>query len=61
MIGAAKGYKVIITFPEKNSKEKLETLKAYGAEVVICPATSFLEDPNSYHSQAVRIHQATPK
>jgi cystathionine beta-synthase len=60
MIGAAKGYKVIITFPEKNSKEKLETLKAYGAEVVICPATSFLEDPNSYHSQAVRIHQATP-
>lgn len=60
MIGAAKGYKVIITFPEKNSKEKLETLKAYGAEVVICPGTSYLEDPNSYHSQAVRIHQATP-
>ncbi len=60
MIGAAKGYKVIITFPEKNSKEKLETLKAYGAQVVICPATSFLEDPNSYHSQAVKIHQATP-
>ncbi|MBV8660607.1 MAG: cysteine synthase family protein [Candidatus Dependentiae bacterium] len=60
MIGAAKGYKVIITFPEKNSKEKLETLKAYGAEVIICPATSHLEDPNSYHSQALRIHKETP-
>lgn len=60
MIGAAKGYKVIITFPEKNSKEKLETLKAYGAQVVICPATSFLQDPNSYHSQALRIHAQTP-
>ena len=60
MIGAVKGYKVIITFPEKNSKEKLEALKAYGAEVIICPATNFLEDPNSYHSQAIRIHKATP-
>jgi cystathionine beta-synthase len=60
MIGAVKGYKVIITFPEKNSKEKFETLKAYGAEVILCPSTSFLEDPNSYHSQAIRIHKATP-
>lgn len=60
MIGAAKGYKVIITFPEKNSKEKLETLKAYGAEVVTCPSTSYLEDPNSYHSTAVRLQKETP-
>jgi len=60
MIGAAKGYKVIITFPEKNSKEKLETLKAYGVEVITCKSTSSLEDPESYHSQAVRIHKNTP-
>jgi len=60
MIGAAKGYKVIITFPEKNSKEKLETLKAYGAQVVTCPSTSYLEDPNSYHSTALRLHKETP-
>lgn len=60
MIGAAKGYKVIITFPEKNSKEKLETLKAYGAQVVTCPSTSYLEDPNSYHSTAVRLQKETP-
>ena len=60
MIGAIKGYKVIIAVSEKISKEKLETLKAYGAEVVMCPPTSFLQDPNSYHSQAMRIHKATP-
>jgi cystathionine beta-synthase len=60
MIGAIKGYKVIIAVSEKVSKEKLETLKAYGAQVVMCPATSFLQDPNSYHSQAMRIHKATP-
>ena len=60
MIGAAKGYKVIITFPEKNSKEKLETLKAYGAQVITCPSTSYLEDPNSYHSTALRLHKETP-
>jgi len=60
MIGAIKGYKVIIAVSEKVSKEKLETLKAYGAQVVMCPATSFLQDPNSYHSQAMRIHKETP-
>ena len=60
MIGAYKGYKVIITVSEKISTEKLQTLKAYGAEVVMCPATDFLEDPKSYHSQAVAIQKSTP-
>jgi len=60
MIGAIKGYKVIITVSEKISIEKLETIKSYGAQVVMCPATSFLEDPQSYHSKAVEIHHATP-
>lgn len=60
MIGAAKGYKVIITVSTKVSPEKLATLKAYGAHVVICPATDYLEDPRSYHSQALKIHQETP-
>src|SRR2546423_10419520 len=36
MIGAAKGYKVIITSTEKFSTEKLDTIRAYGAEIVIC-------------------------
>ena len=57
MIGAVKGYKVIITVSEKVSIEKVKTLKAYGAKVVTCPATDFIEDPRSYHSQAERIHK----
>jgi len=60
MIGAIKGYKVIISVSEKISTEKMETLKAYGAEIVICPATNYLEDPDSYHSKAVEIHKKTP-
>lgn len=60
MIGAIKGYKVIITIQEKISIEKQNTLRAYGAELVICKATSHLEDPESYHSRAVQIHKATP-
>lgn len=60
MIGAAKGYDVIISVFEKISKEKLETIKAYGAQVVICPATEYIEDPRSYHSVARKIHAETP-
>ena len=60
MIGAALGYKVIITVFEKISDEKFYTLKAYGAEVVKCAATEFVEDPKSYYSTAVRIQKNTP-
>jgi cystathionine beta-synthase len=60
MIGAAKGYKVIITVSEKISQEKLQAIKAYGAQVVMCPSTEFMNDPRGYHSQAVAIHQNTP-
>ena len=59
MIGAIKGYKVIITVSEKVSEEKIKTLKAYGAEVVMCPATDFIEDPQSYHSKATAIQKKT--
>lgn len=60
MIGAIKGYKVIIFATEKISDEKLNTIKAYGAQVILCPPTNFVEDPQSYHSQAVALHQKTP-
>jgi cystathionine beta-synthase len=60
MIGAAKGYKVIITVSEKSSQEKVNTIKAYGAQVVVCPPTEFIEDPLSYHSQALALHKKTP-
>lgn len=60
MIGALKGYKVIITVSEKISQEKLHAIKAYGAQVVMCPATSFIDDPESYHSKALQLHNQTP-
>ncbi len=60
MIGAAKGYKVIITVSEKISQEKLNTIKAYGADIVMCPATQFIKDPRNYHSQAIQLHKSTP-
>ncbi len=59
MIGAIKKYKVIITAPEIISQEKLAAIKAYGAEVVICPTSSF-RDPKSYHSLADKILAQTP-
>lgn len=60
MIGAAKGYNVIIAVSEKISQEKMATIRAYGARVVVCPATEFIEDPRSYHSVARKIHAETP-
>ncbi|TSC77622.1 MAG: Uncharacterized protein G01um101424_245 [Parcubacteria group bacterium Gr01-1014_24] len=60
MIGAIKGYKVIITVSEKISEEKVKTIKAYGAKVVICPTTSSIGDPKSYHNQAVEIAKKIP-
>jgi cystathionine beta-synthase len=60
MIGRIKNYKVIITVSEKISNEKYQTLKAYGAEVIVCKATSYLEDPQSYHSVAKRLNSEIP-
>jgi cystathionine beta-synthase len=60
MIGAIKGYRVIITVSEKISLEKLQTIQAYGAETVVCPATSFIEDPRSYHSVACKLAREIP-
>jgi len=60
MIGAAKGYKVIITTSTKISQEKLQTMQAYGAQVIVCPRTECVEDPNSYPATAKRLQQETP-
>ena len=60
MIGAVKGYKVIITVSAKVSEEKKATLRAYGAQLVICEPTASLHDPESYHTKALEIHRATP-
>ena len=60
MIGAIKGYKVIITTSKKVSQEKINAIKAYGAEVIICDVTERLDDPTSYHGQALTLHKKTP-
>lgn len=58
MIGNIKGYKVIITCPERVSKEKIATLRAYGAQVHICPNTDSHDDPRNYHAYAENlVHQ----
>ncbi len=60
MIGAMKGHPVIITVSEKVSQEKLATIKEYGAQIVMCPATDFIDDPLSYHSVACALHKKMP-
>lgn len=60
MIGAQRGYKVIICVSDKISKEKQDTLRAYGAQLMVCPSTLFLEDPQSYHSKAMQLHKEIP-
>ncbi|HEV2917147.1 MAG TPA: cysteine synthase family protein [Candidatus Babeliales bacterium] len=59
MIGAVKGYSVIITVSEKSSPEKLQTMQAYGARTVICPVAP-MHDPRNYHQVACRLHAQTP-
>lgn len=59
MIGAVKGYNVIITVSEKVSEEKIKTLKAYGAKVIICPNAD-LKDPKNYHNQPFIIQKEIP-
>src|SRR5215471_1063559 len=45
-----KGYKCVFTTTDKQSKEKIDALKAFGAEVIICPTNVDPEDPRSYYS-----------
>ncbi len=55
-----KGYKAVFVMPDKMSKEKVDTMKAFGAEVVIAPTNVDADDPRSYYSVARRIAQETP-
>jgi len=50
-----KGYKCVLTVPDKVSKEKIDLLRALGAEVIICPTNVPPESPESYYSVAKRI------
>jgi cystathionine beta-synthase len=60
MIAAQKGYSTIFVVTNKVGKEKVDTLRAYGAEVVICDVAVEPEHPESYYSVAARLTQETP-
>lgn len=60
MIAAMKGYRTIFTMPDKMSHEKVRMLKAYGAEVVICPTAVPPDSPENYHKVAEKLAHETP-
>src|SRR5438445_2661717 len=55
-----KGYKCIFTTTDKQSKEKVDALKAFGAEVIVCPTNVEPEDPRSYYSVSSRLEREIP-
>jgi cystathionine beta-synthase len=60
MVAARRGYRCIFVMPDKMSREKISLLRAYGAEVVICPTNVAPEDPSSYYSVSRRLTEETP-
>jgi cystathionine beta-synthase len=55
-----KGYKCVFTTTDKQSKEKIDALKAFGAEVIVCPTNVDPEDPRSYYSVSSRLEREIP-
>ncbi len=60
MAAAIKGYKMIFVMPDKMAAEKISLLRAYGAEVVICPTNVERDSPQSYYSVADRLTREVP-
>lgn len=60
MIGAVKGYRVIITTAKTTSPDKVQTMRAFGAEVILCEPTLYADDPDNYRNVALAVHQMTP-
>ncbi|MCB0835607.1 MAG: pyridoxal-phosphate dependent enzyme [Bacteroidetes bacterium] len=57
---AVKGYRCIFTMADKQSQEKIDILRAVGAEVIVCPTNVEPEDPRSYYSVARRLGKEIP-
>jgi cystathionine beta-synthase len=55
-----KGYRCVFTTTDKQSKEKIDALKAFGAEVIVCPTDVDPEDPRSYYSVSSRLEKEIP-
>ncbi|MBK8669028.1 MAG: pyridoxal-phosphate dependent enzyme [Saprospiraceae bacterium] len=60
LAAAVKGYKCIFTTSDKQSKEKIDMLKAVGAEVIVCPTNVEPDDPRSYYSVAEKLSKEIP-
>lgn len=60
LVAARRGYRCIFTMPDKIAGEKVALLRAYGAEVVVCPTAVEPEHPDSYYSVARRLTESTP-
>jgi cystathionine beta-synthase len=60
LVGCVRGYRCIFTTTDKQSKEKVDILKAVGAEVIVCPTNVEPDDPRSYYSVARRLSTEIP-
>lgn len=60
MVCIVRGYKCILAVSSKSSADKIDMLKAMGAEVYVCPAHVPADDPKSYYEVAKRLHQENP-
>ena len=60
LVAIMKGYKLICVLNDKQSKEKMDILRAVGAEVVVCPTAADPSDPRSYYSVSKRLASETP-
>lgn len=60
LVAAVRGYKCVFTTTDKQSKEKVDLLKALGAEVIVCPTAVEPEDPRSYYSVAKKLSKELP-
>ena len=60
LVAVVKGYKMICVISDKQSKEKIDILKAMGSEVYVCPTDVAPEDPQSYYSTARRLSEEIP-
>src|ERR1700689_2637778 len=60
IVAAQRGYKCIFVMSDKMAPEKIDVLRAYGAQVVVCPTAVAPDHPDSYYSTAERLTKETP-
>jgi len=60
LVAAVKGYKAVFVMPDKMSQEKIDTLRGFGAKVIITPTSVSPEDPRSHYSVAKKLREITP-